>query len=413
VRVTGDSKTRVAVVFGGRSAEHGVSCASAASIVRHLSRERYEVTPVRIGTDGRWTIGLDHQVPADVDTVTLLDMTREPAGPRPTVLESMWSALSRLRDEVDVAFPAMHGGHGEDGTVQSTLELFGIPYVGSGVLACGIGMDKELTKKLLSEAGLVVADSVVLHGADYDEVGAADRERLGLPVFVKPAREGSSVGVSRVDDWDALDEAITTARKTGMSKVLVEAAVRGREVDVGVLEYPDGRIVAGPPLEIRVPDKHTFFDFDAKYQGETVFDIPPHLPPRGAGGPPGTGCQGVPRVGVFGSAPRRLLPAGGRGDRGSDPGRERGQHDARLHGDVPVPANVERGGPGVSGAARRTDRHRPRPAKRPRDAGAGRDRLASGGHRQDLRHHPVGGVRASVPGRGVCHRGPPRRVGQQ
>jgi D-alanine-D-alanine ligase len=279
VRVTSASKTRVAVLFGGRSAEHGVSCASAASIVRHLSRERYEVTPVRIGTDGRWTIGMDHQVPADVDTVTLLDLTREPAGPRPTALESMWSALSRLRDEVDVAFPAMHGGHGEDGTIQSTLELFGIPYVGSGVLACGIGMDKELTKKLLSEAGLLVADSVVLNGADYDEVSAEDRKRLGLPVFVKPAREGSSVGVSRVDDWTMLDEAITTARKTGMSKVLVEAAVRGREVDVGVLEYPDGRVVAGPPLEIRVPDKHTFFDFDAKYQGETVFDIPAHLPP--------------------------------------------------------------------------------------------------------------------------------------
>jgi D-alanine-D-alanine ligase len=314
VRVIGDSKTRVAVLFGGRSAEHGVSCASAASIVRHLSRERYEVTPVRIGTDGLWTIGLDHQVPADVDTVTLLDMTRDPAGPRPSALESMWSALSRLRDEVDVVFPALHGGHGEDGTLQSTLELFGLPYVGSGVLACGIGMDKELTKKLLAETGLRVADSVVLRGTDYDEVSAEDRERLGLPVFVKPAREGSSVGVSRVDDWDTLDEAITTARKTGMSKVLVEAAVRGREVDVGVLEYPDGRVVAGPPLEIRVPDKHSFFDFDAKYQGETVFDIPPSLPPavlealqaQAVKAFRALGCSGLLRVDFF--LPADLVP---------------------------------------------------------------------------------------------------------
>lgn len=276
--MTRGSKTRVAVLFGGRSAEHGVSCASAASIVRHLSRERYEVTPVRIDTDGVWTIGRDQPVLDGVDTATLLDMTPDPAGPRPTALESMWSALSRLRDEVDVAFPALHGGHGEDGTIQSTLEFFGIPYVGSGVLACGIGMDKELTKKLLAGAGLRVADSAVLHGSG-DEVSPEERKRLGLPVFVKPAREGSSVGVSKVDDWASLDEAIATARKTGMSKVLVEAAIRGREVDVGVLEYPDGRVVAGPPLEIRVPDRHSFFDFDAKYQSEqTVFDIPAKLP---------------------------------------------------------------------------------------------------------------------------------------
>lgn len=272
------SKIRVAVIFGGRSAEHDVSCASAASIVRHLRRERYEVTPVRIGAGGGWTIGRDRPVLDGPDTATLLDLTRDPAGPGPSALESMWGALSRLSEEVDVAFPALHGGHGEDGTIQSTLDVFGIPYVGSGVFACGIGMDKELTKKLLAHAGLRVADSVTLQGTD-DVVSPRDRARLGLPVFVKPAREGSSVGVSKVDDWASLAGAVAAARRTGLSKVLVESAIHGREVDVGVLEYPDGRVVAGPPLEIRYPDAHSFFDFDAKYRSDrTVFDVPADLP---------------------------------------------------------------------------------------------------------------------------------------
>jgi D-alanine-D-alanine ligase len=212
--------------------------------VSHLNRERYEVTPVRIDTDGVWTVGKDVPAPAGVDTATLLHMTDDRPGPRPTVLESMWSALSQLHDTVDVAFPALHGRYGEDGILQSTLDMFGIPYVGNGVLSSAAGMDKEVTKKLLSAAGLTVADGVVLRGPD-EEISPADRERLGLPVFVKPAREGSSIGVSKVDDWSQLDEAVATARKTD-SKVLIEAAVPGREVDVGVLQYPDGRVAAGP-----------------------------------------------------------------------------------------------------------------------------------------------------------------------
>jgi D-alanine-D-alanine ligase len=235
------------------------------------------VTPVRIDTDGGWTIGTDAPAPVGVDTATLLHMTRDRPGPRPTVLEGMWSALSQLRDAVDVAFPALHGRYGEDGILQSTLDLFGIPYVGNGVLTSAACMDKELTKKLLSVAGLTVADGVVLHGPD-DEISPADRERLGLPLFVKPAREGSSIGVSRVDDWAQLDEALVTARKSD-SKVIVEAAVPGREVDVAVLQYPDGRVVAGPPLEIRVSGPHSFFDFDLKYHSrQSVFEIPADLP---------------------------------------------------------------------------------------------------------------------------------------
>jgi D-alanine-D-alanine ligase len=314
--VSGHDKTRVAVLFGGRSAEHGVSCSSGASVVQHLSRERYEVTPVRIDTDGVWTVGRDEPATGTVDTAALMRMTRDPLGPRPAVLDSMWSALNRLRETVDVVFPVLHGRYGEDGTLQSTLDLFGIPYVGNGVLSSAAGMDKEVTKKLLSGAGLTVADAVVLQGSD-DGVSPAERERLGLPVFVKPAREGSSIGVSKVDDWARLDEAVTTARKTG-TKVLVEAAVPGREIDVGVLEYPDGRVVAGPPLEIRVSGPHAFFDFDAKYHNkQTVFDIPADLPPAVTARLQAQaveafhvlGCSGLLRVDFFLPAAGGIEPA--------------------------------------------------------------------------------------------------------
>jgi D-alanine-D-alanine ligase len=244
--------------------------------VRYLDRRRYEVTPVRIDLDGRWTVGMDTPAPHNLDTRTLAELTRPVPGTPTTPLASMWAALEQLGG-VDVVFPALHGRYGEDGTVQSVLDLAGIPYVGSGVLASAAGLRKDMTKKLLAGAGLSVAPGVMLDG--YSEtVSQADRDRLGLPVFVKPAGGGSSVGVSRVDDWSQLDEAIALARASG-EKVLVERAIPGREVDVGVLQYPGGSVVAGPPLEIRIADEHGFFSYEAKYRSQrTVFDVPAHLP---------------------------------------------------------------------------------------------------------------------------------------
>jgi len=266
--------TRVAVLFGGRSTEHDVSCRSAASVVQYLDRGRYEVVPVRITVEGEWIVGVDRATSA-VDETALREMTPEPDGWRPTIVESLFRALEALR-HVDVVMPILHGPYGEDGTVQSVLELAGIPYVGSGVLASAASMDKEFTKKILAAEGIAVADGVVLRD-DADEVSAADREELGLPVFVKPARGGSSIGVSRVDDWAALPGAVEAARLCD-TKVLVEAGVPGREIDIGVLELPDGRLVASPPLEIRVAADHGFFDYDAKYrEGLTEFVIPADL----------------------------------------------------------------------------------------------------------------------------------------
>jgi D-alanine-D-alanine ligase len=179
---------------------------------------------------------------------------------------------------VDVVFPVLHGAFGEDGTIQGLLELADVPYVGSGVLASAVAMDKDFARKLLSAQGLPVTDTVVLRAAD-STLSAQQRQRLGLPVFVKPARAGSSVGITKVADWSGLPAAIAVARAVD-PKVLVEAAVVGRELECGVLEFPDGRIEASLPAEIRVmaADSASWYDFNAKYLDDACeFDIPAKL----------------------------------------------------------------------------------------------------------------------------------------
>jgi alanine racemase len=269
------NRTRVAVVFGGRSGEHDVSRHSAESVLANLDRDRYEVVPVRIARDGVWVVGEDGD---ELLTGSDVAVPGVPAD----LWRSMTGAVELLRT-VDVVFPVLHGAYGEDGTIQSLLEIVDIPYVGNGVIASAVGMDKEFTKKILAADGLPVARSVVLHAQargrevpiPMDEVHG-----LGLPVFVKPARSGSSLGVSKVADWDELPAAVAASLAVD-SKVLIEEAVLGREVDLGVLEHPDGRLEAGPPLEITVTDGHVFFDYDAKYEDtSTVFDIPAKLTPE-------------------------------------------------------------------------------------------------------------------------------------
>ncbi|MET0426574.1 MAG: D-alanine--D-alanine ligase family protein [Actinoplanes sp.] len=293
-------RLKIAVVFGGTSTEHDISCQSAAGVVQHLDRRRYDVVPVRITRAGVWIVGQ----PLASDAPALVALTPEPPGPPVTVLGSMAAALAELR-AVDVVLPALHGRHGEDGVLQSVLAFAGIPYLGSGVLASAVSLDKQHTKGILAAEGIPVADSVVVRGSGT--VAAADRERLGLPVYVKPATGGSSIGVTRVDDWADLDGAIELARRTG-GKVLIEAAVPGREVDIGVLERPDGSVVTGPPLEIEVAGPHGFFDYEAKYGGTgSRFVIPAPLDPDVAAALAETavrvftvlGCAGLLRVDFF------------------------------------------------------------------------------------------------------------------
>ncbi|MEU4621815.1 D-alanine--D-alanine ligase family protein [Actinoplanes sp. NPDC023801] len=267
------SKVRAAVIFGGRSSEHEVSCRSAASVFRFLDRSRYEVVPIRIARDGRWQVGTDTGPQTADAIVSGAGLADEDVSP----LVSITAALDALKS-VDVVFPCLHGPYGEDGTIQALLDLAGVPYVGSGVLASAASMDKEFTKKLVAAEGIAVADGVVLRDGDGD-LAPADRDRLGLPVFVKPARSGSSVGVSRVDDWDDLPRAVAHAKEHD-SKVLVEAAIVGREIDLAVLQRPDGVVEVGPALEINLKGSEGFFDFDAKYtSGLAQFTIPAEIDP--------------------------------------------------------------------------------------------------------------------------------------
>ena len=279
-------RVRVAVVYGGRSSEHAISCVSAGSILRNLDPERFEVVAVGITPGGSWVL-----TDARPETLAITDgrlpevsgasgtQLALPADPhRGGELLSLGEAAGEVLAAVDVVFPVLHGPYGEDGTIQGLLEMAGVPYVGAGVLASAAGMDKEFTKKLLLAAGLPIGDHVVLHPRD-EAVELEDRERLGLPVFVKPARGGSSIGVSRVTAWDQLPAAIELARRHD-PKVIVEAAMPGRELECGVLEFPDGRVEASTVGEIRVAgvrghEEDAFYDFQTKYLEDAAeLDVP-------------------------------------------------------------------------------------------------------------------------------------------
>lgn len=277
-------RLRVAVLFGGRSGEHSISCLSAGNVIRALDPTRYEVLPVGITREGAWVLpGVDPEalrvhggVLPEVSGGLSVALSADPRSHGLMMLDPV-AGPSALRG-VDVVFPVLHGPYGEDGTVQGLLEMAGLPYVGAGVLASAAGMDKDVTKKLLASAGLEVGSYVVLPRDGV--LSAAERDRLGLPVFVKPARAGSSLGITRVTDWAQLEAAVATARVVD-AKVLVEAAVPGREIECGVLDTDDddgGPPEASLPGEIRVTGGHGWYDFAAKYTDDVCeFDVPAHL----------------------------------------------------------------------------------------------------------------------------------------
>lgn len=282
-------RIRVAVVYGGRSNEHAISCVSAGSILRNLDPQRFEVIPVGITPEGSWVL-----TDGRPEALTITDgRLPEVSGRSGTALALAQDPLQRgqlLSQEskggagagsvlasVDVVFPVLHGPYGEDGTIQGLLELAGVPYVGAGVLASASGMDKEFTKKLLAAEGLPIGAYAVLRSSQQT-LTLEHRERLGLPVFVKPARGGSSIGVSRVTTWEELPTAIAAARRHD-PKVIVEAAVAGRELECGVLEFPDGSVQASTLGEIRVAGvrgrEDPFYDFATKYLEDAAeLDVP-------------------------------------------------------------------------------------------------------------------------------------------
>lgn len=280
-------KTRVAVVFGGRSTEHAISCVSAGSVLAALDPDEFEVVPIGITREGRWVLPegdprrlaiTDRTLPeVTAGTGTEVVLPADPTGQGLMVLDATEGV--RALGSVDVVFPLLHGAYGEDGTIQGLLELAGIPYVGSGVFASAAAMDKEFAKQLTVTVGIPSTPYVVLRAGA--SLSPGDQQRLGLPVFVKPARAGSSFGVSKVTDWAELDDAIAAAREID-PKVLVEQAVVGREIECGVLEGEH----AGAPetsalAEIRVVRGHEFYNFEAKYLDDVCeYDIPADLPPE-------------------------------------------------------------------------------------------------------------------------------------
>jgi D-alanine-D-alanine ligase len=278
-------KIRVAVVYGGRSDEHAISCVSAGSILRHLNPQRFDAVPIGITQAGTWVL-----TDADPDRLAIeagrlpqvnassgaeLALAADPQ--RHGELISLGRSLGEALASVDVVFPVLHGPYGEDGTIQGLLELAGVPYVGAGVFASAAGMDKEFTKKLLAAEGLPIGDHAVLRPRQTS-LAEHDKQRLGLPVFVKPARAGSSIGVNRVSSWEELPAAIADARRHD-PKVLVEKAIRGRELECGVLELPDGSVEASTVGEIRVEGvrgrEDGFYDFATKYLDDGAeLDVP-------------------------------------------------------------------------------------------------------------------------------------------
>jgi D-alanine-D-alanine ligase len=278
-------RVRVAVVFGGRSNEHAISCVSAGSVLRNLDPERFEVVAVGITPEGSWVLTdgdpdslaiANRQLPGvSSESGTELALTADPrlAGQ----LVSLAPGGAEVLVSVDVVFPVLHGPYGEDGTIQGLLELAGVPYVGAGVLASAAGMDKEFTKKLLMAEGLPIGDYAVLRPSETT-LDAKQLDRLGVPAYVKPARGGSSIGVSRVNNRQELPAAIAHARQHD-PKVIVESAIIGRELECGVLEFPDGTVQASTVGEIRVAGirgrEDSFYDFATKYLDDAAeLDVP-------------------------------------------------------------------------------------------------------------------------------------------
>lgn len=276
------SKLRVVLLFGGRSSEHSISCATASGVLGAIDRSKYEIIPVGITKQGVFVPAIDDAAhwalrKGELATVEFEGSIIEFAldGSRSLTLVEADGSRTSL-GQVDLVFPLLHGPFGEDGTMQGYLELVGVPYVGNGVLASAAGMDKEFSKALFQAAEVSVTPHVVIReerwSSDPESALEAVRGLGGLPLFVKPARAGSSVGVSKVKTWDAFGDAVALAFEHD-DKLVVEHGLVGREVECAVLSSFDGKAprvsVAG---EIVVKGRE-FYDFDAKYQDEDSVDL--------------------------------------------------------------------------------------------------------------------------------------------
>jgi len=323
---SGGRRPRLAVVFGGRSTEHAISCVTAGSVLAALDHDRYDIVPIGITREGRWVLVADDPATLAIAGGVLPEVSSSDSGvslaadpTRRALVVHDSRSVPQLLTGVDVVLPLLHGPFGEDGTIQGLFEMAGVPYVGAGVLASAAAMDKHYMKMVLVGSGLPDVPHVVVRPREWQTDPAAVRESvasLGFPVFVKPARGGSSIGISKVHDIGELDAAIERARESD-PKVIVEAMVEGREIEVGVLEGLDGN----PPdvsvaAEIVVREGHEFYDFDAKYlDGGTDITVPADLAPAvnaqiqllAVAAFEALSCEGLARVDFFVTPDDRVL----------------------------------------------------------------------------------------------------------
>ena len=269
------AKIRVALVFGGRSSEHEISCVTAGGVMSAIDRDKFELVPIGITKDGIFVPAKDDTEKWSLNKDSLPTVQFE--GETLTWLPNREIAINGIpAGKIDVVFPVLHGPYGEDGTIQGFFELLDLPYVGNGVFASAAGMDKEFTKALFEAAGVPVTPHVVIRKADWlrdPETALENIRTLGsLPIFVKPARAGSSVGVSKVSDMKDFADAVDKAFKED-DKLVVEKQVVGREVEVAVLEGRDGtpaRVSVAGEIIVKGRD---FYDFEAKYLDEDSVDL--------------------------------------------------------------------------------------------------------------------------------------------
>ena len=324
--MTQQRKVRVAVVFGGRGPEHQVSCMGGGNMLSSIDRSRYDVIPVGITPDGNWVLVADapERLAVTEGTLPTVAAVAQPGADvvpwsGGEVVASAPAQIPHLFGDVDIVLPVLHGPYGEDGTIQGLLEMAGVRYVGAGVLASAVSMDKEYMKLIFAARGLPVGPHVVVRERDWPDVMSEpqsveakhlleDIDALGWPLFVKPARGGSSIGTSKAHTMDELREAITTARQFD-PKVLVEAAIDAIEVEVSVLEGIDG---APPdtsfPGQLLIEGGEEFWDFEAKYlDAASGMAIPAPIPDAAiteirrlaAAAFEAVSCEGLARVDFF------------------------------------------------------------------------------------------------------------------
>lgn len=310
---TSSNQLRIAVLFGGRSAEHDVSVLSATNVMRALDPAKYDALPVFITREGQWLLSsFEDGALAKPSSGTELCLV--PGGKGRLIAIPPGGAAHEL-PAIDILFPVLHGLHGEDGAAQGLAEVARVPLVGCGILGSATALDKDIAKRLLNAAGIPAARSVTIANGAVPGFAVIERT-LGLPVFIKPARQGSSVGVSKVTSEQDYAAAITEGFRHD-SKLLAEEFIRGREIECSVLEDTEGGLFVSRPGEIVPAESHGFYSYDAKYidADGAALKIPAELPEAieadlraiAAKAFRAVGCDGMARVDFFVTADMRIL----------------------------------------------------------------------------------------------------------